>query len=199
MSLLQICGGRVAEFIGSFEKASVEGIAAPELLFSSSFAVHGNCNAQIRCKPIFCTRVLNPYTLRRLTGLHGDHMDEILLYMAREEAKIAGLHAKARLLKSHRLWEMLYLHPDNTLIHPSRRMLLSRGAGGWWSGRLAVNPPPPPPRDAWRTIVWLLMLLTISCLESERPRQATVRIRACQVPQSIEIGTRKVDLEQLCV
>ena len=70
--------------------------------------------------------MVSPYTLRPLTGLHGDQMDEILLYMAGDGAKIAGIHAKAGLLKRDRLWEMLYLHPDNMLIHPSRRMFMWR-------------------------------------------------------------------------
>ena len=109
-----------------FEKIAGEGIVSSEYLFLSSFGVHGNCSAQIRCDPNFCTAVLNPYTLRPLTGLHGDQMDEILLYMAGDGAKIAGLHAKATPLKRDRLWEMLYLHPDNTLIHPSRRMFMGR-------------------------------------------------------------------------
>ena len=82
VSLLQISGGRVAEFIDTFEKTAGEGTVSSEYLFSSSFGVHGNCSAQIRCDPNFCTAMLNPYTLRPLTGLHGDQMDEILLYMA---------------------------------------------------------------------------------------------------------------------
>ena len=109
----------MAEFIDTFEKTASEGIVSSEYLFLSSSGVHGNCSAQIRCDPNFCTAVLNPYTPRPLTGLHGDQMDEILLYMAGDGTKIARLHAKARLLKRDRLWEMLYLHPDNTLIHPS--------------------------------------------------------------------------------
>ena len=144
VSLLQISGGRVAEFIDTFEKTAGEGIMSSEHLFSSSFGVHGNCSAQIRCDPNFCTAVLNPYTLRPLTGLHGDQMDEILLYMAGDGAKIAGLHAKARLLKRDRLWEMLYLHPDNTLIHPSRRMFMGRQG----LARSLLTPPPPRTHDA---------------------------------------------------
>ena len=83
--------------------------------------------------------MLNPYTLRPLTVLHGDQMDEILLYTAGDGAKIARLHAKARLLKRERLWEMLYLHPDNTLMHPSRRMLMGRQG----LARSLLTPPPP--------------------------------------------------------
>ena len=83
--------------------------------------------------------MLNPYTLRPLTGLHGYQMDEILLYMAGDGAKIAGLHAKARLLQRDRLWEMLYLHPDNTIIHPSQPMFMGR------QGLPRSLLPPPPP------------------------------------------------------
>ena len=140
VSLPQISGGRVAEFIDTFEKTAGEGIMSSEYLFLSSFGVHGNCSAQIRWDPNFCTAVLNPYTLRPLTGLHGDQMDEILWYMAGVGAKIAGLHAMARLLKRDRLWEMLYLHPDNTLIHPSRRMFMGRLG----LARSLLTPPPPP-------------------------------------------------------
>ena len=142
VSLLQISGGRVAEFIDTFEKTAGEGIMSSEHLFSSSFGVYGNCSAQIRCDPNFCTAVLDPYTLRPLTGLHGDQMDEILLYMAGDGAKIAGLHAKARLLKRDRLWEMLYLHPDNS---PSILLDYVYGAAG--SGAIAVDPPPPRTHD----------------------------------------------------
>ena len=51
----------MAEFIDTFEKTAGEGIMSSEHLFSSSFGVHGNCSAQIRCDPNFCTAVLNPY------------------------------------------------------------------------------------------------------------------------------------------
>ena len=111
---------------------------------------------------IFCTAVLNPYTLRPLTGLHGDQMDEILLYMAGDGAKIAGLHAKARLLKRDRLWEMLYLHPDNTLIHPSRRMFMGR------QGLARSLLPPPPPPDPRRQAVSIPVVPVVSCSNSER-------------------------------
>ena len=129
------------EFIDTLEKATGEGTVSSEYLFSSSFGVHGNCSAQIRCDPHFCTAMLNPYTLWPLTGLHGDQMDEILLYMAGDGAKIAGLHAKARLLKRDRLWEMLYLHLDNTLVHPSRRMFMGRQG----LARSLLTPPLPRP------------------------------------------------------
>ena len=105
--------------------------------------------------------VLNPYTVRPLTGLHGDQMDEILLYMAGDGAKIAGLHAKARLLKRDRLWEMLYLDPDNTLIHPSRRMFMGRQG----LARSLLTPPPP---DTRRKAVWIPVVPVVSCSNSER-------------------------------
>ena len=31
-------------------------------------------------------------------GLHGDQMDEVSLYIAGEDAKIVGLHARTRLI-----------------------------------------------------------------------------------------------------
>ena len=151
----------MAEFIDTVEKTAGEGIMSSEHLFSSSFGVHGNCSAQIRCDPNFCTAVLNPCTLRPLTGLHGDQVDEILLYMAGDGAKIAGLHAKARLLKRDRLWEMLYLHPDNTLIHPSRRMFMGRLG----LARSLLTPPPPDPR---RQAVSIPVVPVVSCSNSER-------------------------------
>ena len=43
VSLLQISGGRVAEFIDTLEKTAGEGIVSSEYLFLSSFGVHGNC------------------------------------------------------------------------------------------------------------------------------------------------------------
>ena len=106
--------------------------------------------------------MLNPYTLRPLTGLYGDQMDEILLYMARDGAKIAGLHAKARLWKRDRLWEMLYLHPDNTLIHPSRHMFMGR------QGLARSLLSPPPPADPRRKAVWIPVVPVVSCSNSER-------------------------------
>ena len=170
VSLLQISGGRVAEFIDTFEKTAGEGIMSSENLFSSSFGVHGNCSAQIRCDPNFCTAGLNPYTLRPLTGLHGDQMDEILLYMAGDGAKIARLHAKARLLKRDRLWEMLYLHPDNTLIHPSRRMFMGRLG----LARSLLTPPPPRTHDVRlfrsRWYQWS-PVLTVNVHEMQRVRK----------------------------
>ena len=88
-------------------------------------------------------------------------MDKILLYMAGDGAKIAGLHAKARLLKRDRLWEMLYLHPDNTLIHPSRRMFMGRQG----LARSLLTPPPPDPR---RKAVSIPVVPVVSCSNSER-------------------------------
>ena len=159
MSLMQISGGCVTEFIDTFEKTAGEGIVSSEYLFWSSSGVHGSCSAQIRCDPNFCTAVLNPYTLRPLTGLHGDQMDEILLYMAGDGVKIAGLHAKARLLKRDRLWEMLYLHTDNTLIRPSRRMFMGRQG----LARSLLTPPP----DTRRKAVSIPVVPVVTCSNSE--------------------------------
>ena len=64
--------------------------------------VMGAVVPQILAELIFRRAVINPYTLRPVMGLHGDQMDEVLLYMAGEDVKIAGLHAKARLLKRER-------------------------------------------------------------------------------------------------
>ena len=41
VSLVQISGGRVAEFIDTFEKTAGEGIVSAEYLFLSSFGVRG--------------------------------------------------------------------------------------------------------------------------------------------------------------
>ena len=116
--LLHPSNGSVVEYIVIFEKHSGEGVAAFLVPFFMYFACDGGCSAQISCEPIYCLAVINPYTLRPLTGLHGDQIDEVLLYMAREDAK-------ARLLKRHRLWEMMYLQPENTMVRPSQHMLLS--------------------------------------------------------------------------
>ena len=53
-----------------------------------------------------------------------DNMDEQLLYIVAEDGKIAVWHAEARLLKKDRMRVMLYLHPENTPVHPTRRMPL---------------------------------------------------------------------------
>ena len=87
------------------------------------FACDGTCSAQISAEPIYCPAVINPYTLRPVIGLHGDQMDEVLLYRGEEDAKIATLHTKARLSKRDPLCEILQ---TNTLVHPSQHMLLFR-------------------------------------------------------------------------
>ena len=105
MTLLQLSDRCVAEYIDIFKKILGEGTAAYWCIFSVDFACNGKCSAQILCGPLYCPATgpmyclatINPYTLRPLTGVHGDQMDEVLLYMAREDAKIARLHAKARL------------------------------------------------------------------------------------------------------
>ena len=81
--------------------------------------------------------------------------------MAGNGAKIAGLHAKARLLKRDRLWEMLYLHPDNTLIHRSRRMFMGRQG----VARSLLTPTPP---DTLRKVVWIPVVPVVSCSNRER-------------------------------
>ena len=130
--------------------------------FRSLFGVHGNCSAKIRCDPNFCTAVRYPYTLRPLTGLHGEQMDDILLYMAGDGARIAGLHAKATLLRQDPPWKKLYLHGENTLIHPSRRMFMGR------QGLARSLLTPPPPRDTGRKAVWNPVVPMVCCSSSER-------------------------------
>ena len=110
-------------------------------------------------------------------------MDEVLLYMAREDAKIVGLHAKARLFKNDRLCEMLYLYPENTLVLPSKCMLLLYGFRGWT---------PPPPRR--RFTIWACVVPAVSCPPSERPRDATGLPIACQFAKGITIAVGKVEL-----
>ena len=156
--------------------------------FFVDFACDGNSSAQIQSEPIYCPVVINPSTPRPLTGVHGDQMHEVLLYMVGEDAKIAGLHAKARLLKRHRLWEMLYLHPENTLVHLSRRMPLSFPTV-WFSW---FEPPPP---HGGHSTVWAPVVPSAPCLPSERSRYATGSQIACQVPKGIKTVAGKVELE----
>ena len=99
VTLLQLSDERVAEYLGIFEKNSGEGTTAFLVPFFVYFACGGRYSARIPCEPIYCPAVINPYTLRPMTGLHGDWMDDVLLYMASEDAKMAELHSKARLLK----------------------------------------------------------------------------------------------------
>ena len=88
--LLQHSHGRVAKYIDTLEKNSGEGTAAAVMLFFVSFACDGSCSARVSCERVFCPAVINPYTLRPLTGLHSDQMDEVLLYMVGQDAKIVG-------------------------------------------------------------------------------------------------------------
>ena len=38
------------------------------------------------------------------------------------DTKLSALQSKAHNLKKDRLWEMLYLHPNNNIVHESKRM-----------------------------------------------------------------------------
>ena len=67
-----------------------EGTAAFLLLFFVYFACDGSCSAQILSGPIYPPAVINSYTLRPLTGLHSDHMDEVLLYMTERMPRSLG-------------------------------------------------------------------------------------------------------------
>ena len=100
----------------------------------AAFDFYGRCGSQTRADPVFCPATIDPYT-QPFGNLHGDQMDKNLLYMAGEEANICWLRAKTKMPKRDRLWEMLFLHVQNTLVHPSKRMLVSLGE--------LTTPPPP--------------------------------------------------------
>ena len=131
--------------------------------------------------------MINPYTLRPLTGLHGDQMNGVLLYMAAEGAKIAGWYAKARLLKGidcgrcciHFQKTRWYIRAD---VCPCPVLLSS--FGGWTA-------PSPGGHNTIRVPVALMALY----LASERSRDETGSQVACQVPKGIETVVRKVKLD----
>ena len=125
VTLPRLSNGHVAQYIDIFKKYSGDGTATFLVPFFVHFACDGNCSAQVSSEPIYGPTMINPYTVRPMTGLNGDQMDKVLLYMARQDANIAGLHAKVRLLQRDHVWEMLYLQPKNTLVPPSLRMRLS--------------------------------------------------------------------------
>ena len=109
-------------------------------------------------------------------------------YIREKEAKIAGLHAKARLLKRDRLCKMLYLQPENTPVHPSRHMpsscptLCLRGS----------NPPPPP--STYSTF-WVPLVPVAHCLPNERSQDATGLQIASRVPTGLKAVAEKVELD----
>ena len=153
----------MAEFIDTFEKTAGEGTVSSEYLFSSSFGVPGNCSAQIRCDPNFCTAVLNPYTLRPLrplTGLHGDQMDQIAVHGWRwgqdRRTTCQGQTVEAGPPVGD------VVPPPGQHAHPSFSTYVYGAAG---SGAIAVDPPPP---DTQRKAVWIPVVPVVSCSNSER-------------------------------
>ena len=61
-------------------------------------------------------------TLRPVLGLDVDHCQEIIDYMASDTATLHGFNKLFRRLKDDRNWEYVYLHPENTMIHETRRV-----------------------------------------------------------------------------
>ena len=151
------------------------------------FAYNGSCSAHALSKPIYCPLVINPYTVSSLSGPHGHQIDEVLLYMAGEDAKPARLHAKARLSKTDCLWHMMYLHPENTLVHLSRRML------PYCPTLLLLWFDPPPPLAGALHCVPVVSLAP--CLPSERSRDATGSQIACSVAKGIKTIGGKVEVD----
>ena len=105
---------------------------------------------------------------------------------------MSGPHAKARVLKRDKLWEMMYLHPQNMLVHSIETYAPILCVSGVYP---ADRPPPPPPRRDNCLIAVLLMVPEVSYLISKRPRDAMGSQVACQVTKGIEIGTEKMDLQ----
>ena len=60
--------------------------------------------------------------LRPTLGLYGDQYEEILQFMTCINATIQGLARLCREAKADRAWYLLWMHPDNSLVHQSRSM-----------------------------------------------------------------------------
>ena len=60
--------------------------------------------------------------LRPTLGLYGDQYEEILQFMTCINATIQGLARLCREAKADRAWHLLWMHPDNRLVHESRSM-----------------------------------------------------------------------------
>ena len=90
--------------------------------------------------------------LRPTLGLYGDQYEEILQFMTCIDATVQGLARLCREAKADRAWHLLWMHPDNSLVHDSRSMsrltLLLRNcygsfplAGQRWLGKAKNSSP----------------------------------------------------------
>ena len=60
--------------------------------------------------------------LRPTLGLYGDQYEDILQFMTCIDATVQGLARLCREAKADRAWHLLWMHPDNSLVHESRSM-----------------------------------------------------------------------------
>ena len=60
--------------------------------------------------------------LRPTLGLYRDHYEYILKSMTCSDASVQGLHNLCREAKADRTWHLLWMHPDNSVVHQSRSM-----------------------------------------------------------------------------
>ena len=65
---------------------------------------------------------LTPTSFRPCAGMHADQVEEVFSVLADKTQKLAAMHAACRRLKRERLWEIIFLHPDNIIVHSSRSM-----------------------------------------------------------------------------
>ena len=66
---------------------------------------------------------LTPTSFKAFAGLHGDQALTLCDKMTMK-VKWSTIGTRVKNAKKSRLWEMLYLHPENNIVHPSRSMLL---------------------------------------------------------------------------
>ena len=80
----------------------------------------------LNCELIFTFHMtdLAPFAMRGILGLGLDFIGEILTYMNSEGCTSGGPSALFRSIKRDRTWELMLLHPENAILHESRRMLL---------------------------------------------------------------------------
>ena len=117
--------GAITALIDGFESTSKEGPSLYSQACSSPLlrlvGKTPRCSAFLFLNPLFVAAV-TPFAMRPLTGLHGNQIEEIVGYMTGSETKLSVLQSKGRNLKKDRLWDILYLHPNNNIFQQSKHM-----------------------------------------------------------------------------
>ena len=71
---------------------------------------------------LYCVADMSLTALKCTLGLYRDQAEEICVYLSSDGATSAGLGKLVRSMKRDRQWKLVFLHPDNPLLHASRSM-----------------------------------------------------------------------------